>query len=247
MATSMVLPRSPATARATLLLHLGFILTGMVNTMLGPLLPLLTTRWSLSDAQAGYLFAAQFGASILGVMISSWMVPRWGSRVTLATGLLVMGIGTGGLALGSWPLGMLGAFGSGLGFGLAIPTTNLLVSALNPGRRAAALNLVNFSWGIGAVSGPFLIAAFQRLHHPALFMNGVLAVSIMLAAVVATSPIEAQALPRSSESDPLAWRSRFVPVLAAIFFLYVGSEASVGGWIAAYARRSVSGAGMTWA
>src|SRR5438270_1511906 len=145
MRSPIVVQRSSASTRLTAVLHLGFILTGIVNTMLGPLLPLLAARWGLSDAQAGYLFVAQFGSSILGVTLSSIMVPRWGSRMTLIFGLLAMGSGAAALAFGSFPLAIAGAFAWGTGLGLTIPTTNLLVSELNPGRRAAALNLVNFS------------------------------------------------------------------------------------------------------
>jgi MFS transporter, FHS family, glucose/mannose:H+ symporter len=227
-------------------LHAGFVLTGMVNTMLGPLLPLLSSRWGLTDAQAGYLFAAQFGASILGVMASSFLVPKRGSRLTLVLGLVIMGLGTAALAGASWTVGMLGAFGAGLGFGLTIPTTNLLVSELNPTRRAAALNLVNFSWGVGAVSCPFVIAGLNRVHRLPVFMYGMLGVLVVLAWIVSRSSADVtRASLKAEPLDPGAWRSKFVPVLAGIFFLYVGSEASVGGWIAAYARRAVV-AGTTW-
>lgn len=246
-APSVIVPNhSQPAASAMPVLHAAFVLTGMVNTMLGPLLPLLSSRWGLTDAQAGYLFAAQFGASILGVTASSFLVPKRGSRLTLVLGLVIMGLGTAALAGASWTLGMLGAFGSGLGFGLTIPTTNLLVSELNPTRRAAALNLVNFSWGVGAVSCPFVIAALDRVHRLPVFMFGMLGSLLVLAAVVSRSSADVtRAKVEREPPDPRAWRSKFVPVLAGIFFLYVGSEASVGGWIAAYARRAVASGG-TW-
>ena len=40
--------------------HAAFVLTGTVTTLLGPLLPVLATRWALEDASAGLLFTAQF-------------------------------------------------------------------------------------------------------------------------------------------------------------------------------------------
>jgi fucose permease len=42
------------------------------------------------------------------------------------------------------------------------------------------------------------------------------------------------------------WLNPAVPMLGAVFFLYVGTEASVGGWIASYAKRSMPGA-VSWA
>ncbi len=50
----------------TTLIHAGFILTGMVTTLLGPILPTLSSKWSLDDLRAGYLFTAQFLGSIYG-------------------------------------------------------------------------------------------------------------------------------------------------------------------------------------
>jgi FHS family glucose/mannose:H+ symporter-like MFS transporter len=239
--------RPQTTAYSMPLLHAGFVLTGMANTMLGPLLPLLSGRWNLSDAQAGYLFAAQFGASMIGVTLSSLLVPRWGSRRTLMLGLLIMGAGAGTLGLGTWILGIFAAALVGTGFGLTIPTTNLLVSDLNPERRASALNLVNFSWGVGAVVCPFLIAVLDRAGRASVFTLGMLAALVVLTAIVSFSALDARGQKTERAAvDPNAWRSPLVPVLAGIFFLYVGSEASVGGWIALYARRTLSSSGGAW-
>ena len=48
------------------LLHGGFLLIGVVVTLLGPILPMLATKWSLDDAELGLLFTAQFRGSIIG-------------------------------------------------------------------------------------------------------------------------------------------------------------------------------------
>jgi fucose permease len=42
------------------LLRSGFLLVGIVHTLLGPILPMLAARWRLDDAEAGSLFIAQF-------------------------------------------------------------------------------------------------------------------------------------------------------------------------------------------
>jgi MFS transporter, FHS family, glucose/mannose:H+ symporter len=41
-------------------------------------------------------------------------------------------------------------------------------------------------------------------------------------------------------------RNRLFPILGALFFVYVGTETSVGGWIASYARRIDLGPGTFW-
>ena len=46
----------PITTRGTALLHLNFLLTGIVMTFLGPMLPILASRWGMSDAVSGRLY-----------------------------------------------------------------------------------------------------------------------------------------------------------------------------------------------
>jgi hypothetical protein len=53
------------------LLHFGFLLVGLVHTLLGPILPMLAARWRLDEAEAGSLFIAQF----TGVMIACAIEP----------------------------------------------------------------------------------------------------------------------------------------------------------------------------
>src|SRR5712692_3615055 len=125
-----------------MLLHVGFVLTGIVTTILGPILPMLSSRWLLSDALAGSLFAAQFLGSLLGVLSTSVLLPRRGYRSVLAVGFLLMAAGVSGLGLSGWPFGWLTILGFGLGLGLVIPSTNLYISQAAPGRRAAALSIL---------------------------------------------------------------------------------------------------------
>ena len=48
------------------LMHCGFLLVGVVDTLLGPILPILAARWRLDDSEAGSLFIAQFTGAIIG-------------------------------------------------------------------------------------------------------------------------------------------------------------------------------------
>ena len=56
----------PITTDGTVLLHIDFLLTGIVMTFLGPMLPSLSARWSLNDAQSGSLIFTEFFSSMLG-------------------------------------------------------------------------------------------------------------------------------------------------------------------------------------
>ena len=56
--------------------------------------------------------------------------------------------------------------------GLAVPAANLLVAEVNPGRRSATLNLLNFCWSAGAVACPFLVAAAAKSHTISVLSGG---------------------------------------------------------------------------
>jgi magnesium transporter len=67
------------------LLHSGSLLVGVVHTLLGPILPMLASRWRLDDAEAGSLFIAQFTGAMIGSALSSSMIERLGSLCLMAT------------------------------------------------------------------------------------------------------------------------------------------------------------------
>jgi len=179
----------------TLLVHAAFVLTGVMTTLLGPMLPIFSARWTLSDSQAGYLFTAQFASSILGVALSSVLVHRFGYRLTIVFGLGFMAAGAGLLAQASWIVGLISV--CIYGFGMTV-----------------CLALVAIS--LGCIHLP-VDAKRDSPKAPAI------------------------------EANRKIWKSPLVPVLGALFFIYVGTENSIGGWVASYARRIDVSSGTFWA
>lgn len=152
---------------ATALVHAAFVITGVVTTMLGPMLPLLSARWGLNDLDAGYFFTAQFVSSLITAAASGILISRFGYRWALFCSLILMAVGAAMLDQKSWQMGMTAVCIYGAGFGLSTPTGNLLIAEFNPENRAAALNLVNFSWELGPLEPQsqllFCSIAFMRL------------------------------------------------------------------------------------
>ena len=241
--------RSPASLPIRLsgaVLCAAFVLTGIVNTMLGPLLPALSRHWGLSDTQGGEFFTAQFLASIVGVLASSVLTPRRGPAFSLAMGFLLMAIGTATLMAGSSREGMAAAVCFGFGLGLDMPTVNLLVSDMNPGRRGAALNLLNMAWGVGAVLCPVTLMLGRRVGREGLILQIVALALLLLAAVLwqTFKHLDPAHSRKTVAAGTWRWSDRSVVLLAATFFLYVGSETSVGGWSASHAKRIGGDAGF---
>jgi FHS family glucose/mannose:H+ symporter-like MFS transporter len=237
------------TSRAfTRVATVGFVLTGVVNTFLGPILPVLAARWGLSDASAGYFFTAQFLGSILGANLSSILLPSRGFRFSIGVAYFLMTAGVGALAVADRRFALMGALVWGIGFGLAIPSTNLLVSNANPSKRASALSILNFCWGLGAVVTPAVIYAAERRNRAFTFV-ALLSGTLLLFTISLACPSEAKPTPSMEESTgrlekPSNWRS--VAIVGGMFFLYVAIEASVGGWIATLVQRLPIRSGGSW-
>ena len=231
---------SSTSSRKKLILaaQIAFLPTGILTTLLGPMLPLLIARWALNDTQAGNLFLVQFLASVVGVQFSGVLLSRLGFRPAFLAGLLLMACGTATLYTASSRLGMASVAVYGLGLGLIIPTDNLLSAEISSDARTSAVSLLNFFWGVGAVLCSLMVA-WTAAHKLLPFFLGSVSLFLVLLALAMRGlpfPAAASSLERAPHWSGLA-RKPAIWLLAAVFFLYPGAETAVGGWIASYVSR----------
>lgn len=225
----------------TLAAYASFVPIGIATVLLGPMLPTLSARWSLNYSQAGALFTVQYLTATAAVALSGWLVGLRGYRFAINVGLVLVTAGMALLLAGPRMLGMIGIAAYGAGLGFTVPAANLLVAEVNPKERSAKLNVLNFCWSTGAVACPFLVAAAAKSFHVPLFLELVAGFSLLVAIGIAVMPasiVEPAVAPaaRGSSSLGIDWKSRALPALALLFFIYVGTENSFGGWIATYAK-----------
>jgi len=230
---------SPAQKRLIRAVQISFLPTGILTTLLGPMLPLLIVRWSLNDTQAGNLFLVQFFAALAGVQLSGFLLARMGYRPAFLSGLLLMAVGVATLYSGSMWLGIVSVGVYGLGLGLIIPTDNLLIAEVSSNSRSSAVSLLNFFWGIGAVLCSLMVAWAAAHQMVPLVLGSVAAFLVLLAFVSRGLPFPAAAVPASGPA--VRWkdlaRSPMIWLFASVFFLYPGVETAVGGWIGSYVSR----------
>jgi FHS family glucose/mannose:H+ symporter-like MFS transporter len=231
--------------------QMAFLPTGILTTLLGPMLPILMVRWAMNDSQAGNLFLVQFLAMLAGVQLSGVLLARFGFRPAFLLGLLLMASGVSTLYIGSLWLGLLSVATYGLGLGLVIPSDNLLIaevgsssssastSTSNDGSRAGAVSLLNFFWGVGAVFCSLMVAWSAAHKLLPFFLGSVALFLLLLAFAMRNLPFPPAEIAASSSSS--SWRalakSPAIWIFAAIFFLYPGAENAVGGWIGSYVSR----------
>jgi MFS transporter, FHS family, glucose/mannose:H+ symporter len=248
MSASASLPKTiPISTNGTVLIHVDFLLTGIVMTFLGAMLPILAARWSITDSVSGRLYLTQFVSSMFGMLASAPVVQRRGYRFTFIIGLVLMAAGMALLASGPFWRGIIAVAILGFGHGITTPAGNLRTANVNPHHSASALNVINAVWGLGAMSAPILVKIAAEARHPAWFLYGTaVALTILLAAFLIASFVpDAHSESRNPVSRGLRM-SWMVPVICALFFIYVGAENSFGGWVATYAHRMGTGRGTFW-
>ena len=244
--TTVAVPERAAKSQTRLMavLFIGFILSGIATTIVGPMLPVFIRKWGLDDGQAGLFSSVQFLASLVGTVVSGgWMAWR-GYRPSLVTGYAFIGYGLAMLNASTHANALAATAAFGLGYGLITPGTNLYVAEAGGARSASLLNLLNFTWGLGAMAcSPLIAMALRKNRLAGLLMGyGIFGGLLALALVFARFGPEKQE--GVTDSPPAAVRvvSLWVNVaLAVVFCAYVGMETSIGVWAAEYSRRIANG------
>ena len=232
------------------LLCAGFVINGIVISLIGPILPMFMAKWGLNDSRAGLFSLVQFSASFIGVLTSSALLSAKGFKPAITLGIALLG---SGFALLNAPTFMLALAASGLyglGYGFATPGTNLWVGESYGARRASALSLVNLAWGAGAISSSPLAMLAMRRSHVGLLLNVVGVLGVVLALVLLRIPF---GKPRHEEDSSLGEAKDKVAgtgvaiLLGILFFVYVGTEVGTSYWAPAHAQRATTWASNTWA
>ena len=236
-------PTNSSTLRVLkILLHAGFFVSGIATVIIGQFLPILKQKFELNDEQLGNFFPAQFAGSLIGTFLTNWFGKRNKFLTASLLGSFLMGIGILILNFGSLELCLLGFFINGLGIGLTLPSINMLILELNPTRSAAALSVLNFFWGVGAITSQPFVDFFAR-------GTNIFAPTVSLSIALFVICLSLLLLPKGIEQKPAAgdentedfsmpiWTHPIAWAIAAFNFIHVGFESAMGGWLKTYTQR----------
>lgn len=221
-------------------LYAAYFLAGVATILLGPTLPFLSSRWPITDALAGSLFAAQFGGGILGTVLATRF-----PRASLFAGFGISATAIALLGWAPWNLADALFFFNGIGLGSIIASGNIWTTHLasaSGGSEASALAWVHLAWGLGAVSCPWLFQAATEVSSAALFFAllgaafGLLAVGLFFW----DRNLQMFAQPgRDSGNTLLSVGTRCFYGTALL--LYTGAENAISGWLPSYVTRIQAG------
>jgi len=242
-----------------------FLACGFLMAALGPVLPALSARTGASLAEMGRLPITIFVGSFAAQFVAGWASDRFGRRLVLIVGLLLLAATGATIALSrSLLLTLAVGVVYGLGYGSFTLSGNVMSSELVPTRRASAVNLVNMFFGLGAVVGPLVVSVLlQRTGAslPALWLGaGLLVFSAAVSAITLPGRSALVAIePSVSEAVvgpvPSLLRDRMLFACGVMLALYVGSEMAAAFWSTVYlqqsagmdAARSAAATSLFWA
>jgi FHS family Na+ dependent glucose MFS transporter 1 len=220
----------------TILYSLAFVALGLISGSIGPTLPALAAQTNVELKQISNLFVARS----FGTMLGSWMIGRMYDRFTghplLAGSLLASALAMALVPASNllWVLLVLSAF-----IGLASASINVggnaLIVMVHGERVRPFMSVLHFAFGLGGFLGPFFVALFERRADGLQLTYWTLAL-LILPAILLTM-LSSSPAPSISHHEE---RSATIPVvllslLVLFFFLEVGAEATMMGWIFSYA------------
>lgn len=226
----------------------GFFVIGIVTVLLGQVLPVLSSRLSLNDAESGLLLSAQFAGALLGTLSVGQLIRRLGFPAASLIGLILIALGLPALNSHSFVVCWFGIFVYGSGIGMAIPAVNLLtIEFTPPERQSSAVNLLNFGWGVGAIcSQPF--AAAMSAGNSLVLLTVTLVVALLAVAICFIFVIRKSRGGADDDSMPeppaRIWSRPDAWLFVAFAFFTIGVEGGIHGWLTTYSE-SVSSSGVS--
>jgi len=212
-----------------------FFAAGLTLASVGPSLSALAARIGVDSAALGGLFTVFSTGVIATQFVIGSICRRFGQRATLATGMVLMGLGELTIAQASaLPLVFAAALLAGAGFGSIMATGNTLVAQLFPSNSAAALNGANLFFGVGAIVGPSVVAAANTCFGaPQLGLVVGVGALVALAPIVITAAARSTGDSREQRATPATIPTRSW-LLGSLLLVYTGTEIGVGAWLTLY-------------
>ncbi len=173
--------------RRLLLMTLGltYIAIGMLGALPGASLIRLASNTHVSLEVAGSMFTISAFGSMLGIVLSGFLMRYIQPKYLLTLGLFLLGSGSTTIALtSSFPVLLLGQMVIGLGFGFIDLSLNTIATLAFQERLASDLNTLHGLFGLGSLLGPLVLAFglhfFKSLELSYFAGAGVAAITILL-------------------------------------------------------------------
>lgn len=207
-----------------------FALIGTVQALYGPALPGLQRAFDVTPASAALVVSAHFVGGAIGVPLWGAVLRHLPTRLVLAAATAALSAGCLGVALApAWVVVLASAFVIGVGFGGLDLGLNVLFATGFGTRSAAMLNLLNASFGIGAVAGPLAVGLLPAdTVRPLFAASGALGLTLL--PLIRSIPDRRDPGWTPAAPAPGGRTGGLAVAFIVMYVLYVGVETGVGAW-----------------
>lgn len=230
-----------------LLAYMTFLIFGMFQAGIGPVLEELSLQTSSSLSIIGGILTFLFLGSLIAQIAAGPLIDRFGAKKVLIISLLFLATGILGFTQAQqigWMFILV--FYAGLGQGGVDLATNLVITDAYPMNNASALNLLHFFFGLGAFISPAFIGLAMDQSGSGLFIHWILAGLFVLISFGVLGLIWQSARSQIVKETPMAqpeiglkiFLSPLLWIFGGIFLVFVGVEYGLGSWISNYMKVS---------
>ena len=216
---------------------------GSIAGLLGALLPSLRERAGFSLAESSWIFVALSSGLVVASLAAGYLLDRVGKKAVLSGAVAIVVVALVSLQIFAvLPVVVAVAFLLGAGGGAVVTGAHALISDLDPQHRAAALNLLDVFFGVGAFVTPFAVVPLQHRGGTAAVLFTLAGLAALVLLFLGTVRFPGAVAPRrvtGGTAFAIA-RSPLFLVPALLVFLYVGTEQSVWDWQVTYFMRTLN-------
>lgn len=218
---------SVPTNRILIFGFLAFILIGLEQGVLGLFVAELGLQLKRSPEDLGLFFALHgVGSGIVtAVALIAWVERKNSKRIALSS--LALGLGSALIVAGdAWHLKLIAAPLLGIGFGgLSMSFNTLFVTHFSQ-KNAGLLNVLNATYGIGAVAGPWFLSQNILLGNELFSIIGVLSLVVLVGAWTIDDRI-----PSDTRTGTASATTTSVYPILLVAFLILFIEAALTYWM----------------
>ncbi len=219
--------------------YAAFVGLGLTAACVGPTLPSLAAAAGVSLAQIGLVILTRALGGMVGSLLTGPALDHGKGRTAVTIAILIM-LGCMAIVPFSRSLApflavflVLGAAQGALNTG-----ANTLLIWMHPRRAHSNLSILHFSYGFGSLLAPLLVAWLLPVRSDGLFVYWFLAITLVpLVFWIGRSVRPTPPSARQAVSVQPSSKQAFLWVLL-LFFLFVGAETTVGGWLFSFAERA---------
>jgi len=214
---------------------LMFVALGSSIAVIGPTLPGLAEQTHTTLNQVSILFTAHSLGYLVGALLSGRLFDRFPGHPILVTMLVGMAVVLATVPLSPWLwLLALAIFISGVGGGGLDVGGNIMLVWTNRGNVGPFMNGLHFFFGLGAFLTPIIMAQAVLITGSFAWGYWVIALLMLPAALWLVRLPSPAIIAHQENHNTAAYDRTLLLLMMAFFFLYVGGEASFGGWIYTY-------------